>query len=194
MSTGGWVALIIVLVLLALLVLIVLWAIGLYNRLVKSRNKVKNSWSQIDVQLKRRFDLIPNLVETAKGYAGHEKSIFEEFAKARNAYHKASEQNSVQGMAEANGMLSSALSRLLAVSEAYPELKADKHFTELMGDLRGCEDKIAYSRQFYNDVVLSYNNLREVFPNNIIAGIFNFKEAELYKILEAERENVKVKF
>lgn len=187
MGTGGWIALIVVAVLLVAIV-------GLYNKLVVARNKVKNSWSQIDVQLKRRFDLVPNLVETVKGYSEHEKGIFEEFAKARNAYNSASQESNVDGMAKADGMLSSALSRLLAVSEAYPKLKADAHFSELMVDLKDCEDKIAFARQFYNDVVLSYNNLREVFPNNIVAGMFGFKEAELFKTTEEEKEVVKVKF
>lgn len=182
-------------VLLVVVVFLVLWIIGIYNKLIKSRNRVKNSWSQIDVQLKRRFDLIPNLVETTKGYAKHEAGIFEEFAKARNAYHKASESGSVEGVAQANNMLSSTLSRLLAVSEAYPDLKADKNFATMMEELKVTEDKIAYTRQFYNDVVLTFNNMREVFPNNIIANMFNFKEAELFKVDDdIERKNVKVSF
>ena len=191
MDLTGWV---ILLAFLFLAIVFLGWMIAVYNGLIKSRNKVKNSWSQIDVQLKRRFDLIPNLVETAKGYAQHESGIFEEFAKARNSYNQANKDNNVEAMANANNMLTSTLSRLLAVSEAYPELKADKHFSQLMEDLRGSEDKITFARQFYNDVVMSYNNEREVFPTNILAGIFNFKEAELFKINEAEKENVKVSF
>ncbi|HHU59388.1 TPA: LemA family protein [bacterium] len=175
-------------------IILIMLVVSTYNKLVKSRNRVSNSWSQIDVQLKRRFDLIPNLVETTKGYASHEKGIFEEFAKARNAYNSAAKISSVEGMAEANNMLSSTLSRLLAVSEAYPELKADKNFAEMMSNLKETEDKIAYARQFYNDVVLTYNNLREVFPSNIIANMFGFKESDYFKAAEVERENVKVEF
>ena len=181
-------------VVIVLVIFIIGWFISVYNKLVKARNRVKNSWSQIDVQLKRRFDLIPNLVETAKGYAKHEKDIFEQFAKARDVYAQASSKNDVAGMSEANGMLGSALSRLIAVSEAYPELKANTNFSTLMNELTETEDKIAYTRQFYNDVVTTYNNLREVFPSSIVAGMFNFKEAELFKVDEASRENVKVQF
>ena len=177
-----------------LIIAIIAWFIGVYNKLVKSRNKVKNSWSQIDVQLKRRFDLIPNLVETTKGYAKHESGIWESFAKARDVYAQASEKGDVAGMSQANNMLTSTLSKLMAVSEAYPELKANTHFTSMMSELSNTEDKIAYTRQFYNDVVMSYNNLREVFPSSIVASMFGFKEAELFKADEASRENVKVQF
>ena len=177
-----------------LILAVIAWFIGCYNKLVKARNKVKNSWSQIDVQLKRRFDLIPNLVETAKGYAKHESGILEEFAKARNVYAQASQTGNVAGMSEANNMLSATLSKLIAVSEAYPELKANTHFSSMMEELSNTEDKIAYTRQFYNDVVMSYNNLREVFPSSIVASMFGFKEAELFKTDEASRENVKVQF
>ena len=177
-----------------LVVAIIAWFIKTYNKLVKQRNRVKNSWSQIDVQLKRRFDLIPNLVETTKGYAKHESGILEEFARARNVYSQASSKGDIAGMSEANNMLSATLSRLIAVSEAYPELKADSHFTEMMSELRETEDKIAYARQFYNDVVLTYNNMREVFPGSIVANMFSFKEAEFFKADEASKENVKVQF
>ena len=181
-------------VVLIVAVLLVFWVISTYNKLVKERNKVKNSWSQIEVQLKRRFDLIPNLVETAKGYAKHEKSIFDEFAKARNVFAQANNNGNINEMAKANDALGGTLSRLIAVSESYPDLKADKNFTKLMEDLKVTEDKIAYSRQFYNDVVLMFNNLREVFPKNIIAKMFNFKKAELFKISEEESKNIKVSF
>ena len=181
-------------VVVVLILAVIFWFIGCYNKLVKSRNKVKNSWSQIDVQLKRRFDLIPNLVETAKGYAGHEKEIFSSFAEARNVYSQASKNGDIAGMSEANNKLSSVLSKLIAVSEAYPELKADQHFAKMMEELTNTEDKIAYTRQFYNDVVMSYNNLREVFPSSIVAGMFGFKEAQFFEIDEASKENVKVQF
>lgn len=190
MTVLFWVALsfLVVVILLFLVVVII------YNKLIKSRNRVKNSWSQIDVQMKRRFDLIPNLVETTKGYAKHEANIFEEFAKARGAYNTANLTNSVEGVIEANNMLSSTLSRLIAVSEAYPELKADKNFAKMMEELRDTEDKIAYSRQFYNDVVLIYNNLREVFPTNIISNIFGFAAQQFFVIDDLkEKENIKVK-
>jgi len=187
----GWIVFGVVLV---LVIAIIGWFVSVYNKLVKSRNKVKNSWSQIDVQLKRRFDLIPNLTETVKGYAKHESGIFEEFAKARNVYAQASGKGDIAGMSEANNMLSGVLSRLIAVSEAYPELKANTNFTSMMQELSNTEDKIAYTRQFYNDVVMTYNNLREVFPSSIVAAMFGFKEAELFKIDEASRENVKVQF
>ena len=174
--------------------ILILAIISTYNGLVKARNRVKNSWSQIDVQLKRRFDLIPNLVETAKGYAAHEKGIFDEFAKARNAFSQANNQGDVQKMAQANDALGGVLTRLMAVSESYPDLKADKNFGKLMDELKTTEDKIAYSRQFYNDVVLTFNNLREVFPKNIVANMFNFEKADLFKINESEKENVTVSF
>ena len=177
-----------------LVVALVAWFIGYYNKLVKQRNRVKNSWSQIDIQLKRRFDLIPNLVETTKGYAKHESGIFEEFAKARNVYAQASEKGDVAGMSQANNMLSATLSRLIAVSEAYPELKANTHFAEMMKELAETEDKIAYARQFYNDVAMTYNNMREVFPGSIVANMFAFQSAEFFKTDEASRENVKVQF
>ncbi len=181
-------------VILVVVVLLVVFVISIYNKLVVSRNKVRNSWSQIDVQLKRRFDLLPNLMETVKGYAKHEKDIFEQFARARSMYDNASKSEDVTGMAQADSALSRTLGRLIAVSEAYPELKADKHFSEMMGNLKETEDKIAFSRQFYNDVALSYNNMREVFPTIIIANMFNFKMADYFKAEDESRENVKVSF
>lgn len=187
----GWIVLGIILV---LLIALVLWVIGVYNKLVKARNRVKNSWSQIDVQLKRRFDMIPNLVETVKGYAKHEESIFGAFARARDVYARASDTNEIKAISEANDMLTGAISRLIAVSEQYPELKANANFTAMMNELTNTEDKIAYTRQFYNDVVTTYNNLRELFPGSIVANMFGFKEAELFKTDEASRQNVKVQF
>ena len=176
------------------IVAIIVWLIKTYNKLVKARLRVKNQWSQIDVQLKRKYELIPNLAEIAKGYAKHEGGIFEAFAKARTVYQQATSEGDIKGVARADSMLSGALSRLIAVSEAYPELKASTHYTSMMSELSETEDKIAYTRPFYNDVVMTYNNMREVFPGSIIANLFGFKEAEFFKIDEASRENVKVQF
>lgn len=190
-SVGGWIGIGVAVLVVVLIIAIVAWAIGMYNKLVDKRNKVKNSWAQIDVQLKRRFDLIPNFVETVKGYATHESEIFTKFADARKLYGEASSEGSVQKAAEASNQLN----KLVAFTvEKYPELKADKNFGELQNVLKETEDKIAYTRQFYNDVVLSYNNLREKFPGNIIANMFSFKEAELFKVDDASREAPTVKF
>lgn len=178
-----------------LVVLLIFWAIGVYNKLVQMRNKVRNGWSQIDVQLKRRFDLIPNLAETVKGYANLEKGIFEEFAKARGLYAQASQTGDVEQAAAANATLGGTLSRLLMVQERYPELKANANFQDMMKQLKETEDKISYSRQFYNDTVLNYNNKLEVFPNNVIAGMFKFELAKFFEVNdEAQREAPKVKF
>lgn len=169
--------------------------INVYNQLVVLRNKVRNSWAQIDVQLKRRFDLIPNLVETVKGYATHEKEIFQEFAKARGLYAQAAKTGSVAEASLAEKGISGALSRLLAVQERYPELQANDNFKELMSQLEETEDKISFGRQFYNDVALKLNNKIELFPSNIVANLFGFKAAEYFTVSEAsEREAVKVKF
>ena len=166
-----------------------------YNGLIQERNKVKNSWSQIDVQLKRRFDLIPNLVETVKGFAKQEKDIFMAFADARKMFDQGVKDNSVKELAQAEQMLSKGLGRLIAVAEAYPQLKSDTSFNNLMGTLKETEDKISYSRQFYNDSVLKFNNKVEVFPTNLIANMFNFKVFEFFKVdAEEERKNVKVSF
>jgi LemA protein len=178
-----------------LVVIIIFWLVGGYNKLVQLRNKVRNGWSQIDVQLKRRFDLIPNLSETVKGYAKLEKGIFEEFAKARGLYAQASQTGDKEQMAQANATLGGTLSRLLMVQERYPDLKANTNFQDMMKQLKDTEDKISFSRQFYNDTVLFYNNKREMFPSNIIAGMFNFKEEQFFKVTdEAQREAPKVKF
>ncbi len=179
----------------AIVVLLIFWVIGAYNALVKLRNKVRNGWSQIDVQLKRRFDLIPNLAETVKGYAEMEKGIFEEFARARGLYSQASRAGNVEGMAEANNTLAGTLSRLLVVQERYPDLKANTNFQEMMKQLKETEDKISFSRQFYNDTVLAYNDKTELFPSNIIAGLFKFKPAQFFEVnVEAQREAPKVSF
>lgn len=182
-------------IIVGIVVVIASWVIGVYNTLVQSRNKVKNSWSQIDVQLKRRFDLIPNIVETVKGYAKQEKEIFMNFADARKMYDKGAKNENVGEMAQANSMLGQTLGRLAVVVEQYPVLKADQGFLKLQDTLKDTEDKISFTRQFYNDVVLSYNNRREVFPSNIIANAFKFKEADLFKLDDvAERKSVSVSF
>jgi LemA protein len=180
----GWIILIVIVVL-------VILVISLYNGLVGKRNRVKNSWSQIDVQLKRRFDLIPNLVETVKGYASHEKETLEAVVSARTKYLSA---ETPEDMMNANGQLSQVLGRLFALSEAYPDLKANQNFAHLQQELSKTEDKISYARQFYNDVVLTYNNSVQMFPTNIIASMFGFKEEPFFRTDEIERETPQVKF
>ena len=174
-----------------ILVVLVLAFIIIYNGLVTLRNRVKNAWAQIDVQLKRRYDLIPNLVETVKGYAKHEKSVFEEVTKARaNAIGA----QGVANQAEAENMLTGALKSLFAVAEAYPDLKASTNFMQLQEELSGTENKIAYSRQFYNDSVMEYNIRIQQIPYNIIAAMFGFAQEELFETEGVEREAPKVKF
>lgn len=187
---------IIVVVVVLVLVGLVAWVISIYNKLVKARNRVENSWAQIDVQLKRRFDLIPNLVETVKGYTKHESDILNNFAEARKTYDSAVQSGSVKSMAEADAQLSKALNIVVnAVHEQYPELQANANFQQLMSDLKDCENKISYNRQFYNDTVLSYTNLKQVFPKNIIASMFHFKDKEYFRVDETEqREAPKVTF
>ncbi len=182
LSVGAIIGIIIAAVF-VILIIAVIWLLwSKYNQLVKARNKVKNSWSQIDVQLQRRFDLIPNLAETVKGYAKHEESILGDFAKARSLYDRAKASNDVKGMATADNMLTQTLGSLMMVNERYPELKADAQFIQLSADLKETENKVSYTRQFYNDVVLTYNNLREVFPTIIIANMFGFKAEEFFKV------------
>ena len=171
--------------------LLVLYVVGTYNNLVVARNKVKNQWSQIQVLLKRRYDLIPNLVETVKGYAKHEKGTFEDVVKARNLALGA---KTTEEEIKAAGAVTEALGRLFALSESYPELKANESFLELQSNLRETEDKISYSRQFYNDSVLSYNNKIEVFPSNLVAKLFSFKPEAFFEASEEEKKNVQVKF
>ncbi len=175
----------------ALIVVIVLILVLSYNRFVILRTRIDNAWAQIDVQLKRRFDLIPNLVETVKGYAKHEKKVFTQVTEARSALMNA---KTIQEKAKANNQLTATLKTLFAVAEAYPKLEASENFKMLQEELSGTESKIAYSRQFYNDSVLSYNTSVQLFPGNIIAGMFNFKEREFFKTDAAEKETVKVKF
>ena len=180
--------LIIVIILVVLLVLI----IGMYNGLVSSRNKVKNAWSQIDVQLQRRFDLIPNLVESVKGYMKHEEGVLTKVTELRTSWANAS---TVAEKAKLDNELSGALKTIMAVSENYPDLKANQNFSELQEELRNTENKISYSRQFYNDSVTMYNTKLQVIPTNIIANLFNFQPEELFKAESDEaRKNVKVDF
>lgn len=187
--------LIIGIVILVIVILLVFWLIGVYNKLVQLRNKVRNGWSQIDVQLKRRFDLIPNLAETVKGYASMEKDIFDQFAKARGLYAQAVQTGNVEQAAQANATLGGTLSRLLMVQEKYPELKANTNFQEMMKQLKDTEDKISFTRQFYNDTVLEYNNKIEMFPNNIVSSMFKFERAQFFEVKdEAQREAPRVKF
>jgi len=173
-------------------VILIFWVILVFNGLVRLRNQVKNSWAQIDVQLKRRADLIPNLIETVKGYAKHEKEVLENVTKARSAIMDA--KGNVSDTAKANNMLSGALKSLFAVSENYPDLKANQNFLQMQEELTGTESKIAAARQYYNDSVMDFNTKRESFPSNIIAGIFNFKESDLFEATEEEKKVVKVKF
>ena len=162
-----------------------------YNSLVQLRNRVKDQWSQIDVQLKRRFDLIPNLVETVKGYAKHESETLENVVKARNSYVSA---ETTEDAMKADGELTKAVSKLFALAESYPDLKANTNFMQMQEELSQTEDKVAHARQFYNDTVLQYNNKVQMFPSNIIAGMFNFKAETFFEASDAERENVKVQF
>jgi LemA protein len=178
-------------VLLIIVVVIAAWIVAMYNGLVVLRNRIENAWSQIDVQLKRRADLIPNLVETVKGYAAHEKEVFTRVTEARAALVNA---QGVKDQAQANNMLTGALKSLFAVAENYPELKANQNFLMLQEELAGTESKVAYARQFYNDTVLKYDNKREKFPSNIIANLFGFKEREYFEAGETDREPVKVNF
>ncbi len=178
-------------ILIVIIIIILVAIVAIYNGLVTARNKVKNAWAQIDVQLNRRADLIPNLVETVKGYAGHESSVFEDVTAARAGLMNA---NGVKEIGEANNQLSNTLKTLFAVAENYPELKANENFKELQAQLAETEDKIAYSRQFYNDTVLMYNNKCQTFPSNIFAGMFGFKEADFFEAAGEARSVPKVEF
>ena len=172
--------------------IVIVAAIGIYNGLIVLRNRCQNAWSQVDVQLRRRYDLIPNLVETVKGYAKHEREVFEKVTQARA---QAINANSVKDQAQAENMLTGALKTLFAVAENYPDLKANQNFLLLQEELSGTESKIAYARQFYNDTVLKFNAKQQVFPASIIANMFNFKERDYFEIEEPEaRGPVKVSF
>jgi len=194
----GWI------ILLALIALVVFWAIGAYNRLIGLRNQFKNAFAQIDVQLKRRYDLIPNLVETAKAYMKHERETLEAVIQARNGAVNANasaaadpgEPAAMQGLVAAEGALRGALGRLFALAEAYPDLKANQNMMQLTEELTGTENKISFARQAFNDSVMGYNTAVEQFPSNVIAGAFAFKQAELLQATESadEKKPVRVQF
>jgi LemA protein len=194
----GWI------VVLVIIAVVVFWAVGAYNRLVSLRNKFRNAFAQIDVQLKRRYDLIPNLVETAKAYMKHERETLENVIKARNTAVSANaaasadpgSASAIQGLVAAEGVLSGALSRLFALAEAYPDLKANQNMMQLTEELTGTENKISFARQSFNDAVMSYNTSAQQFPTNVIASAFSFTPAELLKATESdeERRPVKVQF
>jgi LemA protein len=197
------IALIILVGLLAVILIVALMATGIYNSLVSLRNRFKNAYAQIDVQLKRRYDLIPNLVETAKGYLKHEHSTLEDVIKARNIALAASQAaaanpadgNAMKGLVSAEGGLAGALSRLMVVSEQYPDLKANQNMMQLTEELTSTENKIAFARQAYNDSVMQYNTARETFPNVVLAGMFGFLPAELFHVEDpSERNAPKVSF
>lgn len=183
--------LITVIIIIAIVAIIVGWFIHAYNSLVRTRNMVDNGWAQIDVQLKQRADLIPNLVETVKGYASHESQTFERVTAARAA---AANATTVEQRAVAENEVSRALVNVLATAEAYPELKANQNFLDLQAQLKDLEAKIAYARQFYNDVVLKYNNQLQTFPSNIVAGMFHFEQRQYFKAEEADRTVPTVSF
>lgn len=179
------------LVVLVIVVVLALALVGMYNSLITLKNRVEEAWSDIDVQLKRRYDLIPNLINTVKGYAAHEKEVFEKVTEART---RAMNAGGAQEKAEAENMLSGTLKSLFAVSENYPELKANQNFLELQRELTDTEDKIMASRRFYNGNVRDFNTKIEVFPTNILAGILNFTKREFFEAAAGEKENVKVEF
>ena len=187
--------LVIVLIVIAVIaVLVLLWLVGAYNALVRLRNQLKNAWAQIDVQLKRRWDLIPNLLETVKGYTKHEAETLQRVTEARAAAQGVPEGNIGQRI-QAEGELSAALGRLMVVVERYPDLKANQNYLALQEELTSTENRIGFARQFYNDSVMKFNNRTEVFPTNVVAGVFNFKTAEFFELKEeAAREAPKVSF
>jgi LemA protein len=178
-------------IILILIILVIFYLIVLYNRLVRLRNQTDNSWHQIDVQLQKRADLVPNLVETVKGYAAHERGVFESVTQARSQWQKAT---TVGEKAEATNMLTGALKSLFAVAENYPELKANQNFLMLQEELAGIESKIAYARQFYNDSVMSFNNAQQTFPATLFARNFNFTPKEYFQVEETKRAVPKVDF
>lgn len=176
---------------LIVIAILVVWLIAMYNGLVRSRNRVDEAWSDIDVQLKRRYDLIPNLVNTVKGYATHEKGLFESVTEART---RAMNAGTTEDRAQAENMLSGTLKSLFAVAENYPDLKANQNFLELQRELSDTENKIQASRRFYNGNVMDFNTKIQVFPTNVFAGMFNFTKRDFFEAAEAEKENVKVEF
>ena len=178
-------------IIIAIVVILFLYEVKVRNSLVVLKNKVEDQWSQIDVQLKRRFDLIPNLVETVKGYTKHEKETLEGVIAARNTYLSA---GTHEDQLKADGELTKAINKLFALSESYPDLKANENFMNLQNELSETEEKITYARQFYNDSVLKYNNKVELFPSNIVASMFHYEKEKFFEATETERENVQVKF
>lgn len=179
-------------IILGIVVLLIIWGISIYNNLVNLRQRVRNAWSQIEVQLQRRFDLIPNLVETVKGYMGHEQDVLAKVTELRSAWAGAT---TIGEKAELDNALSGALKTIMAISENYPDLKANQNFMSLQEELQNTENKISYSRQFYNDTVTMYNTKLEVIPSNIVASLFHFMPEELFKAESDEaRKNVKVDF
>ena len=184
MGAVGWIVV-------GVIVLLVVVTIAIYNRLVQLRNRVEAAWAQIDVQLKRRYDLIPNLVETVKGYAAHERETLEAVTKARQ---QAVDARGIEEQAQAENFLTQTLRQLFAVAEAYPDLKANQNFMQLQEELTATESRIAYSRQFYNESALAYDNARETFPTNLVAGTFNFEEKPYFEAEAESRENVRVDF
>ncbi|MBR1883557.1 MAG: LemA family protein [Clostridia bacterium] len=182
----------ILLIIIGVLLVLIFVIVGIYNSLVQSKLRVDNAWAQIDTQLKRRFDLIPNLVETVKAYAVYEAATLEKIVEARNSYTSATDEAS---KAQADGLLSNSLKNIFALAENYPELKANENFLGLQQELSSAEDKIAYSRQFYNDAVQMYNAQVLSFPKNVIAGIFGFKQKAFFEVRdETQRDAVKVQF
>ena len=182
---------IIIIIVVGVLLILVFYAVGVYNNLINARNKAKDQFSQIDVQLKRRSDMIPNLVETVKGYAKHESNTLEAVVKARNTYLAAS---TPEAQMKADGELTQAITKLFALSEAYPELKANENFLSLQNDLKDVEEKISVSRQFYNDTVLTYNNKVMMFPSNIVASLFKFEKGKFFEASEEDKKVPKVSF
>ena len=180
-----------IILIIAVVIIVIFYVISVYNSLVSLKNQVEDQASQIDVELKRRFDLIPNLVETVKGYAKHEKETLQGVIEARNSYVSA---DNLGEQLKADGELSNAIGKLFALAESYPDLKANENFNNLQNELSEIEQKIVYARQFYNDAVLKLNNKIEMFPSNIVAGMFNFSKKEFFEASKEERENVKVKF
>ncbi len=184
MDITSWVAI-------GIVALVIFWIIATYNRMIVFRNRIDNAWSQVGVQLRRRYDLIPNLVETVKGYAAHERETFEEVTKARQAGIDAT---SIGDQVQAENLITQALRRLFAVAEAYPQLRATENFQQLQEELSGTESKIAYSRQFYNDTVLLNMNLIQSFPARLVAGMGGFRPRDYFEIEDAARGPVKVDF
>jgi LemA protein len=180
-----------IIIIVVIVVLLLLYFVAQYNGLVRLRNRVDSSWSQIDVQLKRRHDLIPNLIETVKGYAAHEQGTFEKVVQARNAAVNA---QGPQEAAQAENVLTGALRSIFALAEAYPDLKANQNFLSLQEELTSTEDRISYARQFYNDTVQNYNTRIQTFPRNLIAGMFNFTPRQFFQAEEGAQEVPKVQF